>query len=557
MRVRFAPSPTGALHVGGARTALFNWLLARRHGGAFLLRIEDTDRERSLPEHVDAILDGLRWLGLDWDEEPVFQAAAVERHRDFAQGLLDEGRAYRDFTPPAEYAQAREAAVSAGTGAVTRLPRMLAARWPAAERERLAAAGRPFAVRFRVPDGETDWDDLVHGPTRFDNEEIEDFVILRSDGTPTYNLAVVSDDDAMGVTHVVRGSDHISNTPKQILLYRAAHEPVPQFGHLPLILGADGSRLSKRHGAESMQAYRREGILPAALLNFLALLGWSPGTDEETLAAEDLVDRFSLDRVLKKGAVFDAAKLRWLNRQYMARMPPRELAAELLTALDREFDRERRPAARQEAATASPQDATASPQDATAGPQDATAGPQNATAGGRPATGAPTGWTTDSGLPPRGSPTPESQVLGPGTGSAPLSRLAHLLAPRSSSFREMAALARPYVGPVAAFDAKAARKAWGRDTEQAMALLRAVHGALADTDWEAAALEASLRALAEDLGVAAGRVFQPLRLALTGTGATPGIFDVLMIVGRRFSLERIEYAISAIRAGAQLSAPPE
>ena len=318
MRLRFAPSPTGYLHVGGARTALFNWLLARRSGGTFVLRIEDTDRERSRPEHVEAILNGLTWLGIDWDEGPYFQAGGVERHRADALRLLGEGRAYRDFTPREEFERARDAAVAAGRGAVTRLSRELATRVPPAEQERRAAAGDPFAVRFLVPDGETSWRDLVHGDTRFANAEIDDFVILRSDGTPTYNLAVVSDDADTAITHVLRGDDHISNTPKQILLYEALGHPVPAFGHLPMILGPDGKRLSKRHGARAVEAFEAEGVLPDAMVNFLALLGWSPGTDEELLSRDDLVERFSLERVLKKGSVFDPAKLFWMNGQYIA-----------------------------------------------------------------------------------------------------------------------------------------------------------------------------------------------------------------------------------------------
>ena len=319
MRVRFAPSPTGYLHVGGARTALFNWLLARRSGGTFVLRIEDTDRDRSRPEHVEAILNGLKWLGMDWDEGPYFQAAGVERHRADALRLLGEGRAYRDFTPREEFERARDAAVAAGRGAVTRLSRELATRLPPAEQERRAAAGDPFAVRFLVPDGATSWRDLVHGDTRFANAEIDDFVILRSDGTPTYNLAVVSDDADTAITHVLRGDDHISNTPKQILLYEALGHPVPAFGHLPMILGPDGKRLSKRHGARAVEAFEAEGVLPDAMVNFLALLGWSPGTDEELLSRDDLVERFSLERVLKKGSVFDPAKLFWMNGQYIGR----------------------------------------------------------------------------------------------------------------------------------------------------------------------------------------------------------------------------------------------
>ncbi|MXX34130.1 MAG: glutamate--tRNA ligase, partial [Gemmatimonadetes bacterium] len=316
MRLRFAPSPTGYLHVGGARTALFNWLLARQAGGAFVLRVEDTDRDRSRPEHVDAILGGLSWLGIDWDEGPVFQADGLARHRRDAERLLDAGRAYRDFTAREDFERARDAAVAAGTGTVARLAREMAAGVSPEESRRRAEAGEPFAVRFLVPPGTTEWRDLVHGPTRFDNGEIDDFVILRSDGTPTYNLAVVSDDVAMAVTHVVRGDDHISNTPKQILLYEALGAPVPAFGHLPLILGPDGKRLSKRHGARAVEAFEAEGVLPDAMVNFLALLGWSPGTDEELLSRDDLIERFSLERVLKKGAVFDAAKLFWMNGQY-------------------------------------------------------------------------------------------------------------------------------------------------------------------------------------------------------------------------------------------------
>ena len=333
MRLRFAPSPTGYLHVGGARTALFNWLLARRAGGAFVLRVEDTDRDRSRPEHVDAIFGGLSWLGIDWDEGPVFQADGLARHRLDAERLLDAGRAYRDFTAREDFERARDAAVAAGTGTVARLAREMAAAVSPEESRRRAEAGEPFAVRFLAPPGTTAWHDLVHGRMRFDNDEIDDFVILRSDGTPTYNLAVVSDDAAMSISHVVRGDDHISNTPKQILLYEALDAPVPAFGHLPLILGPDGKRLSKRHGARAVEAFAAEGVLPDAMVNFLALLGWSPGTDEELLSRDDLIERFSLERVLKKGAVFDAAKLLWMNGQHIARMEVGQVVAALRGAL--------------------------------------------------------------------------------------------------------------------------------------------------------------------------------------------------------------------------------
>ena len=476
MRLRFAPSPTGHLHVGGARTALFNWLLARRHGGDFLLRIEDTDRNRSRPEHVEAILNGLGWLGIDWDEEPVFQADGLARHRRDALRLLDAGRAYRDFTTQAEFARAREAAVEAGTGTVARLSRELAAMVPPDESRRRAEAGEPFAVRFLVPDGSTEWPDLVHGPTRFDNAQIDDLVILRSDGTPTYNLAVVSDDIAMGITHVVRGDDHISNTPKQILLYEALGAAVPTFGHLPMILGPDGKRLSKRHGAQAVDAFEAEGVLPEAMANFLALLGWSPGTDEELLGREEMVARFSLERVLKKGAVFDRDKLRWMNGQYIARMDPDERAAALRARLAQDG----------------------------VGPDDIAL--------------------------PRES----------------FRRMATALAPRSRTLAEMATLSRPYIGPVRDYDPKAARKAWHRDPAGTAATLTAVRDTLAATPWDAEALETALRSMAAARGVGAGKIFQPLRVALTGLAASPGIFDVLLILGRERSIRRVERAVGHV-----------
>jgi len=313
-RVRFAPSPTGYLHVGGARTALFNWLFARRSGGAFLLRIEDTDRERSRPEMTAAILDGLQWLGLAWDEGPYHQADALVEHRAAAERLVREGRAYRCFCPPTAPSAKAE---PCRCGAID----------PATAEQR--AAVEAAAIRFRVPAGTTAWDDLVHGPLSFRNEDIGDFVILRSDGTPVYNFAVVVDDARMRITHVLRGDDHISNTPKQILLYEALGFAVPLFGHLPMILGPDGRRLSKRHGATSVAEYRRQGLLPEAMVNFLALLGWSPGDDREVLTREELVARFDLARVHRKAAIFDPAKLLWLNAQHMARLTGLELVERL------------------------------------------------------------------------------------------------------------------------------------------------------------------------------------------------------------------------------------
>ena len=322
-RVRFAPSPTGFLHVGGARTALFNWLYARQTGGVFLLRIEDTDRARSSAQMTRAILDGLQWLGLEWDEGPLHQADGAERHRADVDRLLSGGAAYRCFCTPEELEARREAAGSREEEAF-RYGRSCVALEPGASRRR-AEAGESFSVRFLIPEGTTEWDDLVHGPTRFRNADIEDFVILRTDGTPTYNLAVVSDDVAMGITHVIRGDDHLSNTPKQILLYGALREPTPVFGHLPMILGADGKRLSKRHGATAVGEYAERGILPQALVNFLALLGWNPGDDREIMTLAELTVAFSLERINKKSAVFDPEKLEWMNSQHLSRLSGREL----------------------------------------------------------------------------------------------------------------------------------------------------------------------------------------------------------------------------------------
>jgi glutamyl-tRNA synthetase len=330
MRVRFAPSPTGYLHVGGARTALFNWLLARHHDGVFVLRIEDTDRERSSTEMTEAILEGMRWLGLDWDEGPHHQADGLERHRADALRMISTGHAYRCFCTAEELETRRSAAPGGGAG--YRYDRRCA-RIPAEASARRGQSGEPFTVRFLVPQGTTRWDDAVHGEIAFGNAELEDFIVLRSDGTPIYNMAVVSDDIAMAITHVIRGDDHISNTPKQILLYEALGAPLPVFAHVPMILGPDGRRLSKRHGATAIGEYEHHGILADAMVNFLALLGWSPGNDDEILSRDELIARFSLDGINRKSAIFDTQKLEWMNGRYLAQRPAAELAAAVRAAV--------------------------------------------------------------------------------------------------------------------------------------------------------------------------------------------------------------------------------
>ncbi len=331
-RVRFAPSPTGYLHVGGARTALFNWLFAKKSGGTFILRIEDTDQQRSTEEHTRVILDGLTWLGLDWNEGPLFQGAEVERHRRDADQLLAQGAAYRCFCTKEELEAQRRATAKGGDAFKydRRCDRL-----PAAEVEARAARGMPFVIRFRMPDEEIAWDDAVHARITFQGKDLDDLVILRSDRTPIYNMAVVSDDIAMRITHVIRGDDHVSNTPKQIALYRALGAPIPIFAHVPMILGADGKKLSKRHGATAVGDYQNLGILPAAMRNFLALLGWSPGEDREILPESEMIALFSLEGIQKKPAVFDTTKLEWMNGQYLSLLP----TAELIEPVARELAR--------------------------------------------------------------------------------------------------------------------------------------------------------------------------------------------------------------------------
>jgi glutamyl-tRNA synthetase len=323
VRVRFAPSPTGFLHVGGARTALFNWLWARHTGGTLVLRIEDTDAERSTEEMIREILDGLEWLGIDWDEGPHFQSARGERHREAAERLVAAGSAYPCFCTVEMLAAERDAAIARKESYV--YSGRCRAIDPVAAAER-RAGGEPSTIRFAVPEGETAWDDVVHGRTAFENGTIGDFIIVRSDGAPIYNLAVTVDDLDMRITHVVRGDDHISNTPKQILIYRALGVEPPVFAHVPLILGPDKSKLSKRHGAVAVTAYREQGYLAEAFVNFLALLGWSPGDDREIMTRTELVEAFTLDRITGKSAVFDVEKLEWLNGQHLSRLSGAEVA---------------------------------------------------------------------------------------------------------------------------------------------------------------------------------------------------------------------------------------
>jgi glutamyl-tRNA synthetase len=322
VRTRFAPSPTGYLHIGGARTALFSWAYARRHGGEFVLRIEDTDLERSTQESVSAILDGLKWLGIDWDEGPAFQMQRLARYQEVAGQLIAAGHAYYDYMTREDLELLRQEQLAKG------LKPRYDGRWrPERAKGKIPPKDQPPVIRFRTPEaGEVGWTDLVKGPIVFPNAELDDLVLLRADGVPTYNFGVVVDDIDMNISHVIRGDDHVNNTPRQIHIFSALEKELPQFAHVPMILGADGERLSKRHGAVSVLQYRDEGYLPEALLNYLARLGWSHG-DAEVFSKEEFVAWFDLEHVSRSAAQFNPEKLAWINQQYLKGADDARLAA--------------------------------------------------------------------------------------------------------------------------------------------------------------------------------------------------------------------------------------
>ncbi|MDX1493590.1 MAG: glutamate--tRNA ligase, partial [Longimicrobiales bacterium] len=404
-----------------------------------------------------------------------FQSEGVERHKAAARRLLEEGKAYRDFSDPDEVrdeARRRDMHPS-------RVAREKAEALGEEEAAARAEAGEPYAIRFRVPDGETVFQDLVHGEMRFGNDDIDDLVILRSDGTPVYNLAVVSDDAEMGITHVIRGDDHLSNTPKQVLLYRALGLPEPAFGHVPLILGPDGKRLSKRHGATAVGDYADEGILPEAMVNFLALLGWSPGDDREFMTLDELTEAFSTERILKKSSVFDAEKLAWLNGKHLSVKPGPELVGHIRSAL-----------------------------------------------------------VGESSLRTDLLDDPEW-----------VDALLEAIKPRARTLDELADQARPFVLEELAYEEKAVEKHWLKDPEAAALRLKRVASVYQDAEWTKEELEARLRGLAAEMEVGAGKLIHPLRVSLTGNMASPGIFDVLVLLGRERVFRRIEAGLERIQTG--------
>jgi len=483
VRVRFAPSPTGYLHVGGARTALFNYLYARKHGGTFVLRIEDTDQDRNVENAVGGILEGLRWLGLRWDEGPevggphgpYFQSERLPGYAQAASRLLDAGRAYRCYCDPEELKRKREAAM-----ARSEPPKYdrTCFRLSKEESEARAAKGDPFALRFLMPEGETAWDDEVRGTVTFQNSTLDDLVILRTDRHPTYNFAAVVDDAAMSITHVLRGDDHISNTPRQIRLYAALALTPPRFGHLPMILGPDGTRLSKRQGAVSVTEFREDGILPQAMVNFLALLGWAFDGEREMFTLEELTQVFGLDRISKNPAIFNYEKLDWMNGEYF-RALPLAVRADMVAEYLRK-----------------------------------------------------TGALPETAFRDR----------------AFLERAVEAVGDRMKRPRQFLDYAGylfvdtvdPEPAPWAELVAKPA----------AAARLKKLAALLAQVDpFEHDAIEKATRGLAVTEAVKAGEVIMPARIALTGKKVSPGIFDVMLLLGRERTVQRLRHAAERLEAG--------
>jgi glutamyl-tRNA synthetase len=458
VKTRFPPSPTGDLHVGGARTALFNWLYARHTGGKFVMRFEDTDLKRSKQEHVEGIFKAMEWLGLDWDEGPYFQTKRFERYREVIDKMVEQGRAYWCHCSPEKVQKQREMAMAQGKKA----------KYDGSCRDKGLGPAEGAVVRFKGPrEGATGFNDLVKGPISFDNSELDDLVILKSDGAPTYHLAVVVDDVDMGMTHVIRGDDHVNNTPRQILLYKAMDAALPHFAHVPMILGPDKKKLSKRHGATNVVQYREMGYLPEAMLNALARLGWSHG-DQEIFSRDELIKYFDLDACGKSAAVFDMDKLTRLNQRYIQEADAKKLA-ELTTPFIHE----------------------------------------------------------------RGVKSVDNAVL--------ISALPHLT-PRAKDLTELADWAEPYLVDEPVMDPKAVKKFLKPQNVKVLEEVKALAVELGVDDTEP--LEAGLKALAEKLEIKLGGLAQPTRVAMTGRTFSPGIFEVMGILGLEKVKVRFDRAIA-------------
>ena len=463
IRTRFPPSPTGYLHIGGARTALFNWLFARQQGGTFVLRIEDTDVARSTEENTQVILEGLQWLGLDWDEGPFFQTQRLDLYRRTIRELLEGGQGYYCHCTPELLEQKREQA-----RAENRKPK-----YDGTCRDRGLGPAPGAAVRLKAPQfGVTRLDDLIKGPVIFQNEELDDLILARGDGMPTYHLAVVVDDITMDITHVIRGDDHVNNTPKQIQIYQALGHPLPHYAHVPMILGSDKTKLSKRHGAVSVLAYREMGVLPEALINTLVRLGWAHG-DEEIFSREEMIAKFSLDQVGKSAGIFNSEKLLWLNSHYLKESPDEKLAG--LVA---------------------------------------------------PFIGA------------RGYPADDYSYL---------ARVAGTLKARSKTLVEMAEAADFYFQEELSYPPEAVQKFF---TREILPTLELMIEKLTDLPgWDHSALESVFQGLVDQTGLKMKQIAPPIRLALTGKTASPGLFEVMEVLGREGTVGRIQRAVGFIQGG--------
>lgn len=463
VRVRFAPSPTGHLHIGGARTALFNWLFARHNNGKFILRIEDTDKSRSTEEYIESIIEALKWLGLDWDEGPFRQTDRISIYQKYAYKLLEEGKAYRCYCSPEELEQRRREALKQGTPP----------RYDRRCRQIRETLDKPFAIRFKMPlDGETVVNDIVKGKVIFKNSELEDLVILRSDGTPTYNFCVVVDDYEMNITHVIRGEDHLNNTPKQIHIYKALGIQPPAFAHIPMILGSDRARLSKRHGATNVLTYRDEGYLPEAVINFLARLGWSY-KDQEIFTMEELIKYFRLEDVGKANAIFNPEKLLWLNSEYIKMSDEKRLFELLKPFLLKE------------------------------------------------------GYIK------------EGQHIDIVWASKAIKSLKE----RCRTLKELAHAMRYYLLDYVQIDEKAKEK---YITPKTLPLLKEITERLeAVSEFNQKEIEKVFMDMVNEKGIKLGDIAQPVRVAITGSTVSPGIYEVLELVGKEKTLNRLRRVINA------------
>ncbi|MBU1707067.1 glutamate--tRNA ligase [bacterium] len=462
VRVRFAPSPTGSLHIGGARTAVLNWLYARSTGGKFLLRIEDTDPERSRGDLVKPILEDLAWLGMTSDEPIVYQSERLDDYRKLAETLIERGAAYRDYTTPEALQALREKAQERGEAAF-----QFRADRDKLRRGELSGSGQS-AVRFLAPDEDTTFTDGVHGEIRYPGSEIDDFVLMRRDGSPTYHLSVVADDYAMGITDIIRGNDHISNTPKQWLIYDAMGWPPPHVAHVPLISGPDKKRLSKRHGAASVGEYRQKGYLPETLFNFIALLGWYPGKgDKEIFTRQELIDAFSLSGIQKSSAVFDEAKLIWMNGEYLRKLPLSEFVASLR---------------------------------------------------------------------PYVKPSVENDYL---------EKVAELLKPRLTLPSEIQEKGAYFFQEPDEWDVKGRKKYWS-EPNLPTRLAQYITALESSGEFTADALEAQLRSLCESWDISAAKLIHPVRLALTGQTASPGLFEMMEVLGQSTCIHRLKRTLSEL-----------